>query len=99
MGLSKYSHHTKLLCALGISCVGNTLDKMCINLCKCIFRVDSPTRDLCCHFIDYVYSTGIYNKNTLTGRIIDMCLSPTSLALSAERCIVQETNCLIPMKI
>ena len=50
LGLSKYSHHSKILTALNVSRCVEAINNCKINLWRRIFKVDSPLRNLCLYF-------------------------------------------------
>ena len=60
LGLSTFSHHSKLLEALNIPKVSDSINNMTISLRKIIFNVDYPVRDLCICFL---------SKYVLNGQI------------------------------
>ena len=72
--LSKRSHYSNFLQALGIT-GANTL----LNEYNKLFQNDSPTRNLCVYFIDLFVTQNILIPGTLVNRIIDMGISPASL--------------------
>ncbi len=82
LGLAKRMHHTKLLRPMNIAPVSETIDRMTLSLYSRIFRVDSPARDLCSYMLSKYLLTGVYHKNTLIGRVINMGISPVRAALS-----------------
>ena len=47
LGLSRYSHHSKLLTALDILPIEESIKSMSVSLMKRIFLVNSPVRSLC----------------------------------------------------
>ena len=47
LGLSRYSHHSKLLTALDILPIEESTKSMSVSLMKRIFLVNSPVRSLC----------------------------------------------------
>ena len=47
LGLSRYSHHSKLLTALDILPIEKSIKSMSVSLMKRIFLVNSPVRSLC----------------------------------------------------
>ena len=47
LGLSRYSHHSKLLTALDILPIEESIKSMYVSLMKRIFLVNSPVRSLC----------------------------------------------------
>ena len=80
--LSRYSHHSKLLTALDILPIEESIKSMSVSLMKRIFLVNSPVRSLCSFFMSKYLLTGKYSKKTLFGRLLDMGLSPLLSALS-----------------
>ena len=82
LGLSRYSHHSKLLTALDILPIEESIKSMSVSLVKRIFLVNSPLRSLCSFFMSKYLLTGKYSKSTLFGRLLDMGLSPLLTALS-----------------
>ena len=51
LGLSRYSHHSKLLTALDILPIEESIKSMSVSLIKRIFLVNSPVRSLCSFFM------------------------------------------------
>ena len=87
LGLSKFSHHSKLLEALNIPKVSDSINNMTISLWKRIFNVGSPARDLCrpiCFLSKYVLN-GKCIPDTLMGRVVKLGFSPTRAALSYNK--------------
>ena len=82
LGLSRCSHHSKLLTTLGILPIEESLNSMSVNLMKRIFLVNSPVRSLCTIFMSKYLITGKYSKCTLFGKLLDMGLSPLLSKLS-----------------
>ena len=65
LGLSKFSHHSKLLEALNISKVFDSINNMAISLWRIIFNVDSPVRDLCiCYLFQICVTWKMYPRYT-----------------------------------
>ena len=60
LGLSRFSHHSKLLEALNIPKVSDLINNMTISLWRIIFNVDSPVRDLCICFLSQYVLNGIH---------------------------------------
>ena len=82
LGLSRYSHHSKLLTALDILPIEESIKSMSVSLWKRIFLVNSPVCGMCSFFMSKYLLTGKYSKCTLFGRKLDMGLSPLLSALS-----------------
>ena len=82
LGLSKFSHHSKLPEALNIPKVSDSINNMTISLWKRIFDVDSPARDLCICFLSKFFLNGKCIPDTLMGRVVKLGFSPTRAALS-----------------
>ena len=82
LGLSRYSHHFKLLTALGILHIEESLKSMPVSLMKRIFLVNSPVRSLFSFFMSKYLIIGRYSKCTLFGRFLQMSLSPLLSGLS-----------------
>ena len=82
LGLSRYSHHPKLLTALGILPIKESIKSMSVSLMKRIFLVNSQVRGLCLFFMSKYLLTGKNCKSTLFGRLLDMGLSLLLSALS-----------------
>ena len=82
LGLSGYSHHSKLLAALGILPIEESLKSMSVGLIKRIFLVNSPVRRLRSFLMSKHLITGKYSKCTLFGRLLDMVLSSLVSGLS-----------------
>ena len=72
LGLSRYSHHFKLLTALDILPIEESIKSMSVSLMKRIFLVNSPLRSLCSFFMSKYLLTGKYSKSTLFGRLLDI---------------------------
>ena len=47
LGLIRYSHHSKLLTALGVLPIEESIESMSVSLMKRTFLVTSPVRSLC----------------------------------------------------
>ena len=75
LGLSKYSHHSKILKAVNVSRCVETINNCRINLLKRIFKVDSPLRNLCCYFAAQYIGHGEVFPQTLAANIINMGVS------------------------
>ena len=88
LGLSKFSHHSKLLEALNIPKVSDSINNMTVSLWKRIFNVDSPVRDLCTCFLSKYVLNGKCIPDTLMGRVVKLGFSPTRAALSYTKPIL-----------
>ena len=62
LGSSRYTHHSKLLTALDILPIEESIKSMSVSLMKRIFLVNSPV------LISKYWLTGKYSKSTLFGR-------------------------------
>ena len=82
LGLSMYSHHSKLLTALDILPIEESIKSMSVRLMKMIFLVNNPVRSLCSFVMSKYLLTGKYSKSTLFARLLDMGLSLLLSALS-----------------
>jgi len=80
--LSKRSHHSNFLQALGITGANTLLNEHNRSLFTRIFPNDSPTRNLCVYFIDLFVTQNILIPGTLVNLIVDMGISPASLSFS-----------------
>ena len=78
LGLSKFSHHSKLLEALNIQKVSNSINNKTIFLWKLIFNVDSPVRDLCMCFLSKYVLNEECIPETLMGRVVKLGFSPNA---------------------
>ena len=72
LGLSKYSHHSKILTAVNVSWCVETINNCRINLWRRIFKVDSPLSNLCCYFAARYIEHGDVFPQTLAANIINM---------------------------
>ena len=81
-GLSKRSHHSSFLQALGVVDANTLINDYNKSVFTRIFQNDSPTRNLCVYFIDLFITHNILIPGTLVNRIVDMGISPTSLIFS-----------------
>ena len=82
LGLSKFSHHSRLLEALDIRKVSDSINNMTITLWKIIFNVDSLVRDLCICFLSKYVLNGKCIPDTLMGIVVKFGFSPAWAALS-----------------
>ena len=76
LGLSRYSHDSKLLAALGIMPIEESIKSMSVSLVKKIFLMNSPVRSLWSFFMFKYLVTEKYSKCTLFCRLLNMGLSP-----------------------
>ena len=81
-GISKRSHHSNLLLALGIPRVVEGVTDRVLSLYYQIFNVDSPMRNLCTYMLGQYTLSGQYLKKTLVGRLIDVGMSPLHSAIN-----------------
>ena len=65
LGMSRYSHHSKLLTALDILPIEESLKSMSISLMKRIFLVNFPVLSLCSFFMSKYLITGKYSECTV----------------------------------
>ena len=72
LGLSKYSHYSKILKAVNVSRCVETINNCRIKLWRRIFKVDSPLRNLCCYFAARYIGHGEVSPQTLAANIINM---------------------------
>ena len=82
-GLSKYSHHSKILKAVNVSRCVETINNCRINLWRRIFKVDSPLRNLCYYFAARYIEHGEVLPKILAANIINMGVP---LMLNAFNC-------------
>ena len=59
LGLSRYSHHSKLLTALVILPIEESIKSMSVSLMKRICLLNSPVREVCAHLL----CLNIYYRN------------------------------------
>ena len=81
-GISKRSHHSNLLLALGIPRVFESVTDRVLSLYYQIFGVASPIRNLCTYMLSQYTISGQYLKKTIIGRLIDMGVSPLHGAIN-----------------
>ena len=84
LGLSVHSHHSKLIRALNVAPVGEIIKKTVCDLWNRIFMVDSPSRDLCSHFMSRFIVSGKICLKTLFSRILNIGVSPLLCTLNAN---------------
>ena len=86
LGLSKFSDHSKLVEALNIPKVSDSIlvNNMTISLWKRIFNVNSPVRDLCICFLSKYVLNRKCIPDTVMGRVVILGFSPTRTALSTK---------------
>ena len=96
LGLSRYSHHSKLRTDLDILPIEESIKSMSVSLMKRIFLVNSPVRSLCSFFMYKYLLTGKYSKSTLFGRLhLTWVYHPFSLHsqhLNIRKSILLETG-------
>ena len=81
-GISKRSHHSRLLKALDISKVKPLYERNCLNLYKNIFKIDSPVRSLNIIFLAKMMTEGVESiKGTLLHRVLLAGFNPWSLVM------------------
>ena len=85
IGVSKRSHHSDLLTAMGINTVNNIANTKLANLWRRIFKVDSPAADLNRYLLSVYLQHGVVYPNTLLGRLLAAGLNPIN-------CAVDKTN-------
>ena len=78
-GLGKRSHHSALLQALDIPHASTYINDNVKSLFTRVCSTDSPTRDVCIHFINLFITESLIVPGTLIARIVKMGISPTSL--------------------
>ena len=76
--LSKRSHHSNFLQALGITGANTLLSEYNKSLFTRIFQNDSPTSNLCVYFIDLFVTENVLIPGILVNRIVHMGISPAS---------------------
>ena len=84
-GLGKRSHHSDLLQALEITHSCTHINDRIKSLFTRICTTDSPTRDMCIHFINLFIVDRVLVPGTLIDRIVKMGVSPISLLQSNVR--------------
>ena len=85
LGLSKMSHHSKILQALFISKIKPTVQQMAASLWHSIFNVESPLRRLCIFLTSRYILSGELSAGTLTARLVNMGLSPIQTMVNLNR--------------
>ncbi len=91
-GLSRRSHHSSFLEALGIDHARSYIDNMTRSCFKRLCVNDSPTRNLCLYFIDMFIRKGVLVPGTCVARLITSGISPSSL-LSTFSSHTSQTPC------
>ena len=85
IGVSKRSHHSDLLTAMGINTVNNIVINNLATFWRRIFKVDSPAADLNRYLLSVYLQHGVVYPNTLLGRLLAAGLNPI-------KCAVDKTN-------
>ena len=84
LGISKRSHHSSLLKALGIPTISDVISTETVSTFQRIFRVNSPVLQLFSYMMAEYIVTGHVTKGTMLDRIIQLGLSPVRTALSGS---------------
>ena len=79
MWLGKRSRQSALLQALDIPHASAYINDNVKSLFTHVCSTDSPTRDVCIHFINLFITESLILPGTLIARIVNMGISPTSL--------------------
>ena len=84
-GISKRSHHTRLLEALDVPKIKPLVDRNCTNLFRNIFKTDSPARDLNIIFLaKFLFEDSDIVKGTLLSKILTCGFNPFDLMLGGS---------------
>ena len=78
-GFGKRSRHSALLQAMDIPHASTYINDNVKSLFTGVCSTDSPTRDVCIHFINLFITESHIIPGTLIARIVKMGISPTSL--------------------
>ena len=84
-GLSKQSHHSKLLRALNIDNVKTCINNSTLSLYNRICSVVSPTRSLCVFMLSQYVASGSLIPGSLVDRVVKMGVSPSSIMVSKPK--------------
>jgi hypothetical protein len=82
LGLSKFSRGTHLLQAMRVKRTADYVKQSTASLCRRVFNVDSPFKDLCTYMLSEYISRGSVIPGTLIGRLVESGLSPVSCAFN-----------------
>ena len=93
LGLSKYSHNTVILQALGVANVKDIIDRNVCSLFHRIFRVTSMAREICTYNLAFYLLYGQVTRGSLVERVLSSYSSPVSLVFKPP---VITDQCLIP---
>ena len=85
MGISKRSHHTNLLQALGIDKADNIVIQNSINFYNRLFKVDSPLLGLQCKFLSHYLETGKLISGTLIHKIVNYGFAPLDIIARQDK--------------
>ena len=85
MGIRKRSHHSSLLSAMYIPKVTDLISKNVLSLYHRIFRVDTPTRDLCSTLLAYSLLDNSPMYGTLCDRVRSLGYSRVAAAFNKPR--------------
>ena len=85
LGISKRSHHSHLVRALGICNIMDTVEINTLSLFYRVYRCASPYRTLCNFLLAQYISNGKAYAGTMVARIINMGYSPTEAAFHKKK--------------
>jgi hypothetical protein len=84
-GLTKQSHHSKLLSALDVDKVKTGIDNSTLSLFNRLCSVMSPTRSLCVFMLSQYVTTRSITPGSLVGRIVKMGVCPASVMVNTRK--------------
>ena len=70
MGISKYSHHSNILKALGVPTIDDVIKNNAMRLYSNIFKANTPARDLQSTLLSLFILNGTIIKGTLLDRTV-----------------------------
>ena len=92
MGLSRRSHHSKLLSALNIPSIEDVIMKNSIRLYQNIFKTDSPSRDLQSILLSRYVVKGIITKGSLLEKIVAAGHNPLNIIFDKKPFACSESD-------
>lgn len=84
-GLTKKSHHSKLLSALDVDKVITGIDNPTLSLFNSLCSVMSPTRSLCVFMLSQFVTTKSITPRSLVGRLVKMGICPASVIVNTRK--------------
>ena len=79
MGISKHSHHSNILKALGVPTIDDVIKNNAMRLYSNIFKANTPARDLQSTLLSHFILNGTIIKGTLLDRIVGAGADPLDL--------------------